>query len=259
MVKPRTADVIIYSIATIAVSVGLGGLTDSVLMSHYVPDPETPEGFSEFITLHDSARGYLSIAASGAVLFAFYVCAKEVPMWEMRRMRRPAPKRSPWIVSIGIGAAVMGFGMAAILFHQAHTMPESLFSDEYFDESIGRARIGAIVGAVGLGILFFGLLFAKVSDQEFQESLVYKRPLWHGMLVMAFGIAVGAVLWYYGSVSYYEYRDRNELGHLTLIMIFGLISACLIFLVGLFMWARNAPLIKSPYTPQTSSQDQEQK
>jgi len=257
--KPRTRDLLVYLITSIVILTGIAGLMQSLSSSRDVPDPET-EGFSEFLQFHYIAYGWLIVATFGAVLLALYVTAKETPMWKMRQMRKSMPRRSAAIIAIGLGITLLGLGAAAIMYHQAYTAPENVVDyQEHFDRWNEQAKVRVIIGLIGGGILAFGALFNKVPDLEFEESLVYRRPLWHGLAVMALGIAIGAAFWYYGAVSYDEYLDRDVESDLQIIMMFGLGAAFFVFVFGLFMWARNAPLVSFRYQLQSGERDKEHK
>jgi hypothetical protein len=112
-------------------------------------------------------------------------------MWELRRMSKISPKRSATAIAIGLGIALLGFGAAAITYHQAYIMPESLQEyPEHLDRWVEQAKVRMIIGLVGTGIFAFGLLLSRSPDLEFEEPMVYRRPIWHGVLVMALGVSI---------------------------------------------------------------------
>jgi amino acid transporter len=240
--KTQIRDGLVYGVCSGIIILGLFFLALILIESTTIVPPGSQEEFDEFLSLHRDAYAGLIVASIGATAAIYYGTARDKPLWEIRNAKRLEPKRSAIIISIGLFVAIMGFGGAGLLLHQAYAIPEG--SVDYglaFERWNEQATLRGVTGFVGTVIVCAGYLFSREPDLELgdSESIFNNRPLWQCVVVMVAGVAIAAAFYGYGATQYAAYSEADEESDLFVIVLAGLLVAFCVILAGLSMLARR--------------------
>lgn len=240
--RPQTRDGLFYGVYSGIIILGFFFLAQRLIESTSIVPPESQEEFDEFLSLHRQAYAALIIASIGAAAAIHHKTARDKPLWEIRKTKKLEPKRSAIIVSIGMLVAMVGFGGAGLLLHQAYAIPEG--SVDYglaFERWNEQATHRAVAGFVGTVIVSAGYLFSREPDLELgdNDSIFNNRPLWQCVVVMVAGVAIAAASYGYGATQYATYSEADEESDLVVIVLVGLLVALCVILAGLSMLARR--------------------